>query len=192
MLPLIPPAFAIVFMAICAGIRWPLWETAFYSDYSPVSWLSSAQLVGGALLALREAAARSLPKALSLWLAAGLTFLALDEQFMFHEQWKYARHDWSAAGLGKWVLELPTIAVGVLGLCTLIWMHRAIPVRQVRQWAWTAVSIGIFALLVDQAPMPETIAAFEEGFEVLAEAFFLSALLAVPLPAAMPGQSRVT
>ncbi len=167
-------------MAVCIASRWPLWETAFQSDFSPVSWLSSAQLLAGALLALRRAAERSLPRALAIWLAAGLTVLALDEQFMFHEQWKYGCPGWTAACAYNWVRELPTLSIGALGLFTLAWMHRAMPYPVARGLMWAAVSIGIFALVVDQVPMPETIASFEEGFEVLAEAFFLSALLADP------------
>jgi hypothetical protein len=90
----LPLTVAFIFMGLVMLRDWPLWQRAFSSDISPVSWLSSAQLWAGALLALRLGLDRSLPAMFAFSLAVALAGLALDEQFLLHEQWKFGCESW--------------------------------------------------------------------------------------------------
>lgn len=79
------------------------------SDFSPAAWLSSAQLLAAAMLAFRLGIDGTLSRKLSAWLALALWVLALDEQFMLHEHWKYGCERWIAVCTYAWVRELPTL-----------------------------------------------------------------------------------
>jgi hypothetical protein len=103
--------------------------------------------------------------------------MALDEQFMFHERWKYECVRWTA--LCRWpaVRDLPMPCVALFGLLTMAWLHRVLRGGAALWLLWSAVGMGWWALAVNQLPMPPGVALFEEGFEVLAETLFLGALL---------------
>lgn len=126
-------ALAALYMGTAAALYAPSPEAAFLSDNSPVAWLSSAQLWAISMLAVHAAANRVLPRALALWLALALAALAFDEQFLFHERWKYGCTAWLSACRQAWVRELPTLAVGVVGLATAAWLHRAVPAGAARR-----------------------------------------------------------
>ncbi|XVJ68243.1 MAG: hypothetical protein HEQ39_00245 [Rhizobacter sp.] len=177
---LLPAAAACVLMLMFAASRWPLWEQAFYSDQSPAAWLSSAQLLGAALLALCLSQRRELPRLLGWWLAGALWVLALDEQFMLHEQWKFGCVQWWSACSQRWVAELPTIAVGVVGSVTVLALMRVVRDALFRSQVISGLAVGLLALLVDLAQMPTSLLPLEESLEVLAEALFIGALLAIP------------
>jgi hypothetical protein len=163
-------AFAVVvgaclFMLFSAWMFYPGWERAFRSDASPVSWLSSALLLTLSVVALRLQAEGA---------------LALDEQFMLHELWKYRCHEWTTLCQAGWVRELPMPMVALAGGATAILMHRALASRRTRSLLWAGIATGLWAICVDQVAMPYPVAELEEGFEVLAQALVLAALLSVP------------
>ncbi len=167
------------FILISTWIFYPGWERAFRSDASPVSWLSSALLLTLAVLSLRLLVDGGLPQWLGGWLALAMFVLALDEQFMLHELWKYRCHELTALCKMAWVRELPMLMAALVGAITAVLMHRAVPSRLTRGLLWAGVSIGLWAIFVDQVPMPYPIAELEEAFEVLAESLVLAALLTV-------------
>lgn len=129
------------------------------------------------ILSLRLAAERVLSLRIGLWLAAGMAWMAFDEQFMLHELWKYSCIDWFTACRYTWATELPMLLVGVLGVATGGWLHRTLPVRQARIQLWAAIGTGVFALAVDMGSMPAVLVLYEEGLEVLAQALFIGLLL---------------
>ena len=167
----------VIFMALAAVGAWPLPEMAFRSDNSPISWLSSAQLWSLAVIAIRLTFDRALPLALGLWLVIATAAMAFDEQFMLHEQWKYGCTDWFALCRYAWVRELPMLAVGLGGIVTALWLHASIQPGWARWQLWAAIGTGLFALSMDVLHVSDDLAAYEEGFEVLAEAIFVSCLL---------------
>jgi len=172
------PAGALFFMAFAAAWYWPTPELAFISDNSPVSWLSSAQLWATALIALRLGADRSLPVLASVWLAGAMVVLACDEQFMFHEHWKYGCHQWlDACRSHHWVTEAPILAVAIVGSVTIAWLHHLLHDRGCRLWLWSSLAVGALAILVDLTNWPSQLARVEEALEVVAEALFVGALL---------------
>lgn len=173
-------AAAIGFMAISAWSFAPVWERAFRSDASPVAWLSSALLLTLAAMSLRLSADGGLPRWLGGWMAAAMFLLALDEQFMWHELWKYRCEAWTALCRLEAVRELPMLAVGAVGLMTVAALHRAMRSRLSRRLLWAGLGVGLWALTVDQVAMPYPITALEEGFEVLAEALVLAAFVSLP------------
>jgi hypothetical protein len=170
---------ACAFMLLSAWVFYPGWERAFRSDASPVSWLSSALLLTLSVLSLRLLADGGLPRWLGGWMALAMLVLALDEQFMLHELWKYRCHELTAFCKMAWVRELPMLMVALVGPITAVLMHRALPSRLTRGLLWAGISIGLWAIFVDQVPMPYPVADLEEAFEVLAESLVLAALLTV-------------
>lgn len=170
-------AAAVGFMALSAWSYAPVWERAFRSDASPVSWLSSALLLTLAAMALRRMADGGLPRGLGAWLTAAMFSLALDEQFMGHELWKYRCHEWTSLCRFDTLRELPLLAVAAVGVLTVAALHRAMPPGLSRRLLWAGLAVGLGAIAVDQMPMPYPIAELEEGFEVLAEALVLAALM---------------
>ena len=171
-------ALAGLYMATAAALYAPSPEAAFLSDDSPVAWLSSAQLWAIAMLALNATAARLLPRLLGLWLVLALSALAFDEQFLFHERWKFGCAAWfDACRHHAWVGELPTLAVGVVGLASAAWLHRALPAGAARRLLWSALAVGVFALVLDVSGHPAVLAPWEEAFEVVSEALFGGAML---------------
>jgi len=106
--------------------------------------------------------------------------LALDEQFMWHELWKYRCEEWTALCRFEAVRELPMLAVGAVGLLTVAALHRALRSRLSRGLLWCGLATGLWAITVDQVALPYPIAELEEGFEVLAEALVLAAFMCSP------------
>ncbi|RQO84189.1 hypothetical protein [Acidovorax sp. FJL06] len=179
------------FMLLSAWVFAPHWERAFRSDHSPVSWLSGALLLALSVTALRLTSERALPRWLGLWLTLAFAVLALDEQFMLHELWKFRCHAWTDACRWGAVREAPMLAVAVVGLLTLAWLHRALSHRSTRCLLWAGLAVGWAAIGVDQWPevqphwpwlpeLPELLATLEEALEVLAETLVLAALLRQP------------
>lgn len=169
-----------LFVTVATLLYWPTPEFAFFSENSPVSWLSSAQLWAIAVLSLRLGIECSLPRWTATWLVASTTALAFDEQFMLHEQWKFGCSSWLDACHKQWVTELPMILVGVVGVATVAHLHHVIPHRPARLLLWSAYSVGALALAVDLLEWPRMFIRFEEGLEVLAEALFIGALAGLP------------
>jgi xanthine/uracil permease len=173
-------AAALAFMALSAWSYAPVWERAFRSDASPVSWLSSALLLTLAAMALRLMTDGGLPRMLGGWMAAAMFVLALDEQFMFHELWKYRCEEWLALCRFEAVHEAPMLGVAVVGTITIVALHRAMRSRLSRGLLWAGLAIGLWAITVDQVAIPWPIAELEEAFEVLAEALVLAAFVSLP------------
>ncbi|KRD46546.1 hypothetical protein ASE52_18045 [Acidovorax sp. Root275] len=180
------------FLLLSAWIFAPGWERAFRSDNSPASWLSSALLLTLCITALRLTAERCLPWRLGVWLVLAFGTLALDEQFMLHELWKFRCHEWTDACRWGLVREAPMLTVAVVGLATLAWLHRALSHRSTRCLLWAGCAVGLAAIAVDQWPevqshlswlpeLPELLATLEEALEVTAEALVLGALLRQPV-----------
>ncbi|EJE49185.1 hypothetical protein PMI14_06384 [Acidovorax sp. CF316] len=171
------------FLLLSAALFAPSWERAFRSDASPAAWLSSALLLTLSVTALRLTAERALPRLLGIWLVLAFGALALDEQFMLHELWKFRCIEWTAACQSTWVREAPLLAVGGVGVATLAWLHRALSHRSTQALVWAGLLVGLWAIAVDQWPgVPPALETFEEVFEVLAEALVLAALLRQPAP----------
>jgi hypothetical protein len=174
--------FSLAFMATAAWLSDPWWELAFRSDDSPVSWLSSALLFANAVLAFKLTLDRNLPPWLGAALALALLLMSLDEQFMFHERFKYlvVAHIARAHPWARWLAAVPMLAVGTVGVAFFAMLARAIPrVRAVRLLC-VAVAVGLFALWINLGHPPRLLRLLEEGFEVLAETLFLCGLLEVP------------
>jgi hypothetical protein len=84
------------------------------------------------------------------------------------------------------------LAVAVIGLLTLTWLHRrALLHPGTRALLWSGLAVGWLAIGVDQWPelqphlpwlpeLPPLLATLEEALEVLAEALVLGALLRQP------------
>ena len=170
------------YLLLSAWMLAPAWERAFRSDGSPLAWLSSALLLTLSITALRL---------LGAWLAVAFLALALDEQFMLHELWKFRCHEWTTACQHSAVREAPILAVAVVGLLTLAWLHRALLHPGSRALLWASLAVGWLAIGVDQWPevqphlpwlpeLPPLLATLEEGLEVVAEALVLAALLRQP------------
>lgn len=179
------------YLLLSAWMLAPAWERAFRSDASPVAWLSSALLLTLSITALRLVGERALPALLGAWLTLAFAVLALDEQFMLHELWKFRCHEWTTACQYSTVREAPMLAVAVIGLFTLAWLHRALLHPGTRALLWAGLAVGWLAIAVDQWPeaqahwpslpeLPPLMATLEEGFEVVAEALVLAALLRQP------------
>ena len=179
------------YLLLAAWLFAPGWERAFRSDASPVAWLSSALLLTLSITALRLVGERALPRLLGAWLAVAFLVLALDEQFMLHELWKFRCHEWTAACQYSTVREAPMLAVAAIGLLTLAWLHHALSHRSTRALLWAGLAVGWLAIGVDQWPevqthwhwlpeLPPLLATLEEALEVLAEALVLAALLRQP------------
>ena len=167
----------LLFMGVAVAMYWPEPEVAFRSDQSPVSWLSSALLLSIAVLSIRQVTDRGLPRLLAVWLGLAIFVLALDEQFMFHEQWKYGCPAWLEACRHDWVKEMPTLLLGIVGLVTAGGLHWALPPGRARLMLWLALATGILALKIDLLGGNTILAIYEEGLEVLAEAFFAADML---------------
>ena len=162
---------------------WPTPELAFASDNTPVSWLSSAQLWALVLLSLRLTIDRTLPVAIGMSLCLAMTALAFDEQFMFHEQWKYGCHAWWNACRYRWVAEAPTIMLGAVGAATALLLHGRLPSRPAQMLLWLALTVGGLAITLDLFSWPRLLVPYEEGLEVIAEALFTGVLLGWVIPA---------
>lgn len=182
---------ALGFLLLSAWLFAPSWERAFRSDNSPASWLSGALLLTLSITALRLTAERALPPPLGVWLTLAFCALALDEQFMLHELWKFRCHEWVVACQWSVVREAPMLAVAVLGLPTLAWLHGALSHRSTRCLLWAGYSVGLVAIAVDQWPnvqphlpwpseLPDLLPTLEEVLEVVAETLVLAALLRQP------------
>jgi hypothetical protein len=176
---------AVLFMAVAAWASRPWWEYAFLSDDSPVSWLSSALLMANAAVAGKLTVDGSLRRWIGSSLAIVLVVLALDEQFMLHERFKYT---YTSAGttsihpgtLPRAVGDLSTVLVGLGGIGFGLLFAREVSSKPARGLMGVAVAIGLFSLWVDLGDPPVWLARIEEGYEVLAESIFLAGLLAVP------------
>ena len=110
---------------------------------------------------------------------------------MLHELWKFRCHEWTDACRWAPVREAPMLAVAVVGLFTMAWLHRALWHTGTRALLWTGLAAGWLAIGVDQWPevqarwpslpeLPSLLATLEEGLEVVAEALVLGALLRQP------------
>jgi hypothetical protein len=180
-------AFLLLFIAVSVWAYLPWWDMAFRSDTSPLSWLSSALLFASAMLALQLGAARAFPRGFSLWLAASLLLLSIDERFMLHEYWKYHCYQWAwcalpEAGKIDALGDLPMLLVGAVGVATWAWLYRAVASRVARALLSLAVFIGVFFALgthygVAGHWLPASWSFLEELFEVCAETFFLCGLI---------------
>jgi hypothetical protein len=175
-----PTLLTLAFVAASAWIEAPLWTLAFRSDDSPVSWLSSAWLWAGVLLCLRLASDGSIPRVLAAWLVAGFAWMALDEQFMLHEQWLYECPAWTPLCRFGFVRHAPMLGVTFFGALTLAWLVTVLPQRQVRACLVAGVTVGIIAIVINLFPPLTPLLVMQEPLETLAEAMFLGGLLVVP------------
>lgn len=171
-------------MALCYVLNQPLWERAFMSDNSPVAWLSSALLLANSVLTWRLTSDRLIGRHLGYIMALGLLYCALDEQFMLHERLKYQYLPmWLSTSLGlqQILSNLPLLLVGLGGaLCVGIFIRQKWQGdRPACLLLLAAPVIGFVAIAVDIWGQDWRIAPVEEGIEVMAESFFLAALLAI-------------
>jgi hypothetical protein len=166
----------------------PFSELALRSDNAPVAWLSSALLFACAALAWTALAQHRLPRSLGALLVAALVLMALDEQFGFHEMWKFRCAEWTnwctrvVPGRVHWLGDAPMALVGLVGLGALVMLHRTIKLTVVRGHMVAAVFVGVVLALGTHfghlsGVLPAAISRLEEVFEVLAEALFLCALV---------------
>lgn len=178
-LNLAPVLIAIIFILLSTFQAWPFWQQAFRSDHSTISWLSSAQLWSIALVTLLLVKDQRIPFILGSWFFISILLMAMDEQFQFHEQWKYSC-DNSVNWCGPaWVKELPIISTGVLGSVSSYYLYHYCMVTFSKMTLVIAVLLGLVAIATDLGFAPNSLNIFEEGFEVLAEAFWLSCLFSL-------------
>ena len=162
---------SLLFMAFVSWTAQPWWEYAFLSDDSAVSWLSSALLMANAAVALNLGLAGLLRPGLGVLMAAALSVLSADEHFLLHERFKES----VPAPTG----DAPTALVRIGGVAVLFLLNREIKTAAARYLIVAAVAVGLFVLWIDLGSPPAILARLEEGFEVLAEALFLSGLLEI-------------
>lgn len=179
-----------LFIALSAWAYMPWWELAFRSDKSPVSWLSSSLLFACAALALQSRAQRGLSLSLSSWLTVSMLALALDEQFLFHEYWKYHCSEWlSLCALPSLAYvdllgDAPMVLVGCIGIATGFILSREIDTPIARKLILAAIIFGVVLALGTHfghaiGLLPAWFNRYEEVFEVLSETLFLCALLEI-------------
>jgi hypothetical protein len=171
---------AVLFMLVSVWLYWPEPEVAFRTDDSPVAWLSSAQMWALAILPLRLWRDSNMPRLLCVWLSVAMMGMSFDEQFMFHEHWKYDCIQWTSACSMGWVRELPMLAVGSLGLVTAVYLHRCLPSRELRIMLWTAIGIGVAALVLRATGQPAAVLPYKAALLVTAQAIMTSVLLCYP------------
>jgi hypothetical protein len=171
------------FMAAAVWREWPWWEYAFLSDGSAVAWLSSALLVANAAVAFVVTLIRAVPPVSGGGLSAALAFLAVDEQFQLHEQFK------AALGASR-LRNAPTLLVAAGGVVLLVLFWRHLLTRMSRALVALAVIVGLFALWVDLGSPPVVVGRLEEGFEVIAESLFLCGLLELARVHVQSGAAR--
>lgn len=180
----------LVFIGISIWAYMPWWEMALRSDKSPVSWLSSVLLFSCALFSWQLGRYNSLNSRISLWLSISLIALSLDEQFMFHEFWKYHCADWTflcgAPKTGHIDLlgDAPMMLVAIIGAITFYNLYRTINSTISRNLIIASILTGIFLALGthfghEANILPAWFNRFEEPFEVLSEALFLCALMEI-------------
>lgn len=180
----------LIFIGISIWAYMPWWEMALRSDKSPVSWLSSVLLFSCALIAWQLGRYKSLNSRISLWLSISLIVLSLDEQFMFHEFWKYHCADWTylcgAPKTGHIDLlgDAPMMLVAIIGTTTFYELYRSINSTISRNLIIASILTGIFLALGthfghEANILPAWFNRFEEPFEVLSVSLFLCALLEI-------------
>lgn len=170
-------SLVVIFMVCASALSWPLPELAFRSDNSPVSWLSSAQLWAIGVIVARLLVEQAIPRLLGTVLLLAMVVMAFDEQFMLHELWKYGCDEWFDACRYAWVRDGPIVLVGVGGVAAAAWLHQVIPPGWARGHLWSSIALGVFALTLDLCDPVPAWSAYEEAFEVLAEAWFMACLL---------------
>lgn len=174
------PVFAaILFIASAISQAWPFWQQAFRSDNSSISWLSSAQLWTISFVTLLLIKEQKLPKVLGGWFFLAMLLMAMDEQFQFHEQWKYGCDEWVNWCDPIWVKELPILSMALLGSMSTFWLYRYCATRFSKIALVIAILLGLVAISIDLGLVPGFLFIFEEGFEVMAEAFWLSCLFSL-------------
>ncbi len=185
-------AGVVLFVAVSMWMYMPWWELALRSDKSPVSWLSSALLFACAALALQIGAAQvAISRRFSVWLAIAMLALALDEQFMFHEQWKHHCFEWlgwcgaAIEGQVDWLGDAPMLIIGLVGIATFSRLYRTIESPIAGKLVLASLWVGVLLALGTHyghagGVLPAWFNRFEEVFEVLAESLFLCALLEIP------------
>jgi hypothetical protein len=174
-----PLIIAIVFIALAIAQALPFWQKAFRSDNSAISWLSSAQLWSIAFIYLLLIQEKTISEKLGGWLFLSFIVLAIDEQFHFHEQWKYQCMDWLSACKNTWIKEAPMIFLVIIGSVSAFLYYGECQNKMARVFLSTSFMLGLTAIYIDLFPAPYIMAILEEGFEVMAEAFWLSSLLAL-------------
>ncbi|WP_062058086.1 hypothetical protein [Cellvibrio sp. OA-2007] len=176
---LTPVLTAVLFIALAVSQAWPFWQQAFRSDHSSISWLSSAQLWAIAFVSLLLIKEQKLPTFWGGWFFLAMLLMAMDEQFQFHEQWKYGCDEWVSWCDSAWAKELPMLSIAVLGSLSVLWLYHHCGNNFARLLLVISIVFGAAAIIIDLASVPHFIGIFEEGFEVLAEAFWLSYLFAL-------------
>lgn len=178
----------LIFTLISLWSYLPFWELALRSDNAPLAWLSSALLFACAVQAWESLAQHKLPCGRGGTLAAALVLMALDEQFSYHEYWKYHCAEWTcwcaraSPGHLHWLGDAPMALVGIVGVLLLVTLHRAFASKLVRGHLVAAVFVGVGLALGTHfghlsGALPAYIGRLEEVFEVLAETLFLCALV---------------
>lgn len=176
---LAPVFVALLFIAVAISQTWPSWQQAFRSDNSSISWLSSAQLWTIAFVTLLLIKEQKLPKLMGGWFFILMLMMAMDEQFQFHEQWKYGCDEWVNWCDPTWAKELPILSIAGLGGMSSFWLYLHCAERFSRITLAIAILLGLVAISIDLGLVPGFLFIFEEGFEVMAEAFWLSCLFSL-------------
>lgn len=178
-IPIFPVVIALTFIALAIEQALPFWQKAFRSDNSVISWLSSAQLWAIAFLYLILIQEKRISDKLGYWLFLSFILLAIDEQFQFHELWKYQCIDWFDACKHRWITEAPMGLLVILGGLSAFLFYAECRNKMAKGFLITSFILGLIAIYIDLFPAPYIMTILEEGFEVMAEAFWLSSLLAL-------------
>lgn len=183
----------ILFIGISISAYMPWWEMALRSDNSPVSWLSSVLIFACSALALQIGIQRGTSSRYYFFLAFSLILLSLDEQFRFHEYWKFHCAEWISwcgyplAGHVDWLGDAPMMLVGIVGVVIFVKLYRSVDSSTVRKLVVASITVGVVLALGTHfghasGLLPAWFSRFEEVFEVLSEALFFCALLEMRPP----------
>lgn len=174
-----PVIFALLMIGCSTWLRWPLWESAYFSDGSPLSWLTSVQIYSASILTVQLLINRKISVNLALWMIFSMSYLCLDEQFMLHEQWKYGCYTLTSFCKYTLIREMASLLIVCLGLPTLYLLYQRSNHLLPRRLLLTSAVVAVFSSVVDLVPEFSLFLPIEEGLEVISSAFFLSSLLQI-------------
>jgi hypothetical protein len=169
-------------VAIGIGLAWrPDLLFAFATEDAPLAWQQGMLLVACAsVCGLRaQIAAREGGREPWFWggLALCLSFAALDERFMFHEQAQdylfYTLAD-AAPAARPWVHALLAV-YACAGLALLRFLGK-MACRAAWRWFWPAIACGLAAIALDIRYSDIAAQLYEELLETLASTLFLCGL----------------
>ena len=188
-------SYNMIFFGLCVWIAWPFWWMKVNFEHSPITWLSSVQLILCAIflsgIALIELLRNHVNHIFLRWsiLAAGFLFLSLDEFFQIHERLRegiFIPHEIGTniplVGPGDFLLLL----YALVGIFLARWMFKQFALDFLaKRRLLIGVCIAGIAVLLDALSYDahENLSLFrqlqflEEVLEMMAQSFMLAAFI---------------